>query len=325
MGIQLTCSAQRNIWHSVVYPLGSSRKYLYFCFIYRIILSLYEVVEKCTHAVVLIFSFVATRTTDVSSFSLSPSVQSGSILGQKMVCGTGGTGSSPEYCSAAVCLICPCLMTWELLDQPGCPRCTHSHLLPAQPQPEITTAGKVVQWQKQLLDLTPALYQKSWFPGICLFLSLFPTALEAQEKHCFTCGVADVKGCDSREQKGPNPTLIQPKAYLTCPSPLHLLWYYVSPSTPTQSSCPLIDISSCTAKRALLALLSQVRLGARSSHSQLYSLPCWNNLYHLENVLWFFLQSAAFPRTACLGELCPWSHLGCSFSRCCCSHHSGFF
>lgn len=88
VGIQLTCLAQRNIWHWLchcLYLLESSRKYLYFLCIYTIILSLYQVVEKCTHDVGLIFSFVTTRATDYSSSSLSLSVQSGSILGEKMV------------------------------------------------------------------------------------------------------------------------------------------------------------------------------------------------------------------------------------------------
>lgn len=80
-----------------LYPLESSRKYLYFLFIYTIILSLYHVVEKCTRAVGLIFSFVTTRTTDISSSNLSFCLQSGNILGEKMVGGTEGRGSSLEY------------------------------------------------------------------------------------------------------------------------------------------------------------------------------------------------------------------------------------
>lgn len=109
----------------------------------------------------------------------------------------------------------PCLLRWELLAQLGCPHFKLSHFLPAQSSfiyLYITTAGKDVQCQYQLLDLTPVHYQKYYFPRICLFLSLFPVALEAQE-NCFTCGLVSVKESDRRGQKGPNLASIQPKTY----------------------------------------------------------------------------------------------------------------
>lgn len=46
----------------------------------------------------------------------------------------------------------------------------------------------------------PSHCQKYYFPRICLFLSLFPVALEAQEKNCFTCGLVSVK--ESGAKKG---------------------------------------------------------------------------------------------------------------------------
>lgn len=66
----------------------------------------------------------------------------------------------------------------------------------------ITTVGKGVQCQYQLLDLTPVHYRKYYFPGIYVFLSLCPVALEAQEKNCFTCWLVIVKANDRGDKKG---------------------------------------------------------------------------------------------------------------------------
>lgn len=77
-----------------LYPHESSRKYLYVLFIYTIILSLYQAAEKCMHIDGLIFPNTTTRTTDISSSNLSFCVQSGSIWGEKLLPGTGGTGSN---------------------------------------------------------------------------------------------------------------------------------------------------------------------------------------------------------------------------------------
>lgn len=77
-----------------LYALESSRKYLYVLFIYTIILSLYQAAAKCMHIVNLIFSIMTTRTTDISSSNLSFGVQSGSMWGEILVPGTGGTGSN---------------------------------------------------------------------------------------------------------------------------------------------------------------------------------------------------------------------------------------
>lgn len=82
IGTQLTWSALRNIWHWLC-PFESSRKYLYFLCIYTIILSLYQLAEKGTHGVGLVFSFVTSRTADIFGPNLNLCVQTGSILGEK--------------------------------------------------------------------------------------------------------------------------------------------------------------------------------------------------------------------------------------------------
>lgn len=116
----------------------------------------------------------------------------------------------------------------------------------------------------------PSHYQKYYFPRICLFLSLFPVALEAQEKNCFTCGLVSVKESDRRGQKRLNLVSIQSKTYLACPSLLQLPWYCAgSTMSPFPSSLLLL-------LTPLLSQLSELclQLRARSLYSHLNSLSC---------------------------------------------------
>lgn len=133
----------------------------------------------------------------------------------------------------------------------------------------ITTVGKGVQCQYQLLDLTPVHYRKYYFPGIYVFLSLCPVALEAQEKNCFTCGLVIVKANDRGDKKGQIWPQSNPSHSWPVLVPFSYLGIVQAPQSPFPSSLLLL----------LTPLLSQLcelcmQLWARSHHLHLNSLSC---------------------------------------------------
>lgn len=97
-----------------LYPLESSRKYLYVLFIFTIILSLYQPAEKCMHIVGLIFPTMTTKTTDISSSDLSFFCAVREHLG--VMPGVLIFSSVPNL---------PMPDEVRTVDQPGCPHCTH--------------------------------------------------------------------------------------------------------------------------------------------------------------------------------------------------------